>query len=117
MDNHKQLEAKMPLIGVAIAGAIAVTTSGGQFDMIDTIVGIILLFLLRPFLFEPKSEYLRWLVSLITGLSSLLVVGVTIEVWGVVICPNSKYQMLHFLFWVVASFISLAVISIFEKKT
>ena len=47
----------------------------------------------------------------------LLVLGFLLEIFGPCIYKESKYQLVHFLFWVLASILSYLVIKKFERKT
>ena len=113
---NQNIGQEWSIIGVAIASVIAVTTSSGGFDLLDTISGIILLFVLWPFLRKPKSNYFRGLISIVTGLCLLLVVGVAIEILRTKIFPHAKYQILPFVFWILLSLVLLLVIPSLKKN-
>jgi hypothetical protein len=64
-----------------------------------------------------KTPYLRILISLASGMCLLLVAGVLIEIFGHLIYKESKHQLIHFGFWVIASIASFVVIKKYERKT
>ena len=106
----------LSLMGVSVAGAVSVATTSGSFDLTDTAVGIILFLMLWPLLFAAKSVYLKVLISTSSGMCLLLTLGVLVEIFQPYIYPESKHQVLHFTFWVLASILSLIFVTVVEKK-
>jgi hypothetical protein len=107
---------ELSLIGVSVAGAVSVAASGGKFDLTDTAVGILLLFMLYPVIVSKKSSNIRKIISLASGMCLLLVFGFLVEIFGPKIWKESKYQLFHFIFWIISSFASFLVIKKLEKQ-
>lgn len=107
---------ELSLIGVSVAGAVSVAASGGEFDLTDTAVGILLLFMLYPVIVSEKTPHIRKIISLASGMCLLLVFGFLVEIFGPRIFKESKYQFIHFIFWISSSIVSFFVIKKLEKK-
>ena len=86
------------LVG-AVAGVITVATSSGPHDLSDTAIGIVIGFLIWPLIKSKKSQHTRALVSAISGLCALLIVGFIVDA---VLC-ETPFNVSHFIVWAVAS--------------
>ena len=110
---------KLEKISIApiIAAVVAVTISGGEFDSIDTIVGITFFLFLYPKNELVVTPQIKILYPMIFGLLFLSIFGVVIElILFKIITPvpdtyffdNRLYnvrQISFAIFWVISSFI------------
>ncbi len=116
MKDSKLSSSEIALLGVSVGGAISVAAAEGQFGLTDTAVGILLFLMLAPLLSTAKSGYSRVLISAASGMCLLLVFGFLFEILESRIYPETKHQLFHFIFWVVASILSFIFMNVFEKK-
>ncbi|GEM_PF-6747054 len=114
IDNS--IENELALIGVSIAGVVSVTSSNGDFGFIDCAVGILLILMLTPAILADKPRHLRYLISAVCGMCSLLVAGIFIQKHLSFICLKCEDDQLYFVFWLAATFVWMKFIKIIEKK-
>jgi hypothetical protein len=109
MDNvvRNQNGQSLALIGVALAGIVAVVQSPGRFDIFDAIIGITLLSVLRAY-GQPRvpSDLANKAYAALWGLCLLLAVGFVLEiiVHSLIRCnpsygPIDLFQGLSALVW------------------
>lgn len=104
-------DALTMLVG-AVAGMITVAASSGLHDFSDTMIGIVIGLLMWPLIKSKKSRYTRVLVSAISGLSILLIVGVIVDA----ILGKTCFHVSHFLVWLAASVILYFLLPAIERE-
>ncbi len=109
--NNSNTNALTMLVG-AVAGIVTVASSSGQHDLSDTAIGVVIAVLMWPLIKTKKTEHTRKLVSVVSGLCILLLVGVVVDI----IFSKTPFHISHFVVWALASIVIYIALPSIEKK-
>ena len=108
-------QAQKEILASTIAGIIAVTNSPGNFGFYDTIVGVILLCVVKSVDVKPVNIWQRLAMAGIYGLISILIGGffivllnMEIKIHGINEC-DKVLGLTELIIWIIISLISFFV--------